>query len=286
MWRLWDEAQNEIADVDGNGNIQEFRYFIPGLMDGIIGFTRGSQTYFPLTDPAGNVALVVDESGVLVARYAFEPFRLRSDASFDSINNTFRFASRREEPSGEVFVRARSLEVATGRFLQRDPFFLGNRIDPVSWQGFIYARNSPLVYKDPTGNVCNAWWTYGPTPIGQWTLDPVNPQYFFDITTLGQPKGALGGLNTVVQKITGSSIPNVGGYWTATGNAYTVETRKTMKTFVCYSLGHSYSTTTFPEEKRRKVVPNSTETVRSSVASGPFTDLTGNVYTIFFQYPP
>lgn len=155
-WRVWDEAQNEISDVDGSGNIMEFRYFIPGKIDGLLGFSRGSQTYFTLNDPAGNVAMVVDESGTVVARYTYGPSQLRMNDSFDSIGNRFRFAKRREEASGEIFVRARSLEAVTGRFMQRDPLFVGNGRDPFSWQNFAYANNDSLNKTDATGFACIA----------------------------------------------------------------------------------------------------------------------------------
>lgn len=150
-WRLWDESQNEIIDVDEGGNISEFRYFVPGQMDALLGFTRGLHTYFTLSDAAGNVSIVVSETGAIVARYAYEPFRLRAADSFDSIGCVFRFATRREEASGEIYVRARSLESATGRFMQRDPRFLGDNQQPLSWQGYIYANNDPITFSDPSG---------------------------------------------------------------------------------------------------------------------------------------
>lgn len=150
-WRLWDEAQNEIADVDGSGHVTEFRYFDPDIMDEMYGFTRDSRTYFTLADPIGNIAIVVDENANVEARYAYDPFQLCTNDSFDSIDNSFRFASRREEASGEIFVRERSLEAATGRFMQRDPLILGGEDDQLSWNLFAYAHNDAINFDDPTG---------------------------------------------------------------------------------------------------------------------------------------
>ena len=158
VWRLWDHFGNEIADADESGNVSEFRYYVPKNMDALIGFTRGDSTYFTLSDPQGNIAIVVDENAKVVAQYAYTPFQKRdsavdgiNEASFDSIDNRFRFAKRREEKSGEVYIRARSLEAATGRFMQRDPLFIGTNSDPFSWNGFIYADNDAVNKKDPTG---------------------------------------------------------------------------------------------------------------------------------------
>jgi len=153
-WRLWDQFGNEIADADEEGNVVEFRYYVPGRMDALIGFSRGESTYFTLPDPAGNIAIVLDGNANMVARYAYEPFGMRADDSFDSVDNRFRYAKRREERSGEVYVRARSLDVATSRFMQRDPLFIGNNSDPFSWSGYLYANNDGVNLKDLTGLDC------------------------------------------------------------------------------------------------------------------------------------
>ena len=153
-WRMWDATKNNIADADNLGNIIEFRYYVPGVMDGLLGFSRGDTTYFTLMDPAGNVAFVVDENANVVARYAYRPFSVRENDSFDSIDNRFRFAKRREEKSGGYYVRARSLDVGAGRFMQRDPLFMSNLSDPFSGHGFLYTNNDPVNKKDPTGLEC------------------------------------------------------------------------------------------------------------------------------------
>lgn len=87
----------------------------------------------------------------MVARHAYDPFALRDDAGFDSINNHFQFARRRKEESGEVFFRARSYDAPAGRFMQRDPLFTGNAREPFSWNGFIYANNDGVNNSDPSG---------------------------------------------------------------------------------------------------------------------------------------
>lgn len=155
-WRLWDPFRNEIADADEDGNISEFRYFVPGRIDGLLGFTRGSNTYFTLRDPQGNVALVVDENANLVAQYAYEPFNIRNEDSTDSIVNPFKFAHRRQEKTGEIYVRARSLDADIGRFMQRDPLFTGNSRVPFSWHGFMYADNDGINKWDPLGLICKS----------------------------------------------------------------------------------------------------------------------------------
>ena len=52
--------------------------------------------------------------------------------------------------TGLYYLRARYYDPATSRFLTRDPF-PGFAFDPSSQQPYVYARNNPALYTDPSG---------------------------------------------------------------------------------------------------------------------------------------
>jgi len=56
------------------------------------------------------------------------------------------------ERGGLYYVRARSYDVGTGRFLSRDPY-RGDRREPTTFPPYAFANSNPLSYTDPTGEI-------------------------------------------------------------------------------------------------------------------------------------
>jgi RHS repeat-associated protein len=67
---------------------------------------------------------------------------------------------------------ARYYNPAIGRFASQDPAFLNlthlelQLVDPQSWNSYAYARNNPLAFMDPDGNMWTPWQSSG--SFGNW----------------------------------------------------------------------------------------------------------------------
>jgi RHS repeat-associated protein len=91
---------------------------------------------------------------------AFEPLLSLSCWFFDNLradagagfNYPFLTQKERDNETGLDYFLARYYSNTQGRFTSVDPEQAGARSDdPQSWNGYAYARNSPLVYTDPLG---------------------------------------------------------------------------------------------------------------------------------------
>ena len=101
-------------------------------------------------DASENIRLLSDDSGTITDRYGYDAFGA-SIAAQGTSNNPYRFAGERVDPvAGLVHLRARDYEPLAGRFLGRDPF-AGELEQPHSRHRYLYARNNPLSFLDPTG---------------------------------------------------------------------------------------------------------------------------------------
>jgi RHS repeat-associated protein len=72
-----------------------------------------------------------------------------SDVCFLSSCST---GKERDTESGNDYFGARYFGSSMGRFLSPDAFWKDSHVaDPQSWNEYVYARNNPLRYTDPTG---------------------------------------------------------------------------------------------------------------------------------------
>jgi RHS repeat-associated protein len=116
--------------------------------------------------------MVFDQSGSLagVSRHDYLPFgedlfagtggrTTTQGYTGDSVRQKFTQKERDNETGLDYFL-ARYYSNLQGRFTSPDPEQAGARNDdPQSWNGYAYARNSPLVYSDPNGRdytVCDS----------------------------------------------------------------------------------------------------------------------------------
>jgi len=126
-----------------------------------------------VTDQLGTPRIILDQSGSLtgIRRHDYLPFGEelfvgvsgrttgQGYAADDGARQQFTQKERDTETNLDYFL-ARYYSNVQGRFTSVDPEHAGARTgDPQSWNGYGYARNSPLVYSDPDGReylVCDA----------------------------------------------------------------------------------------------------------------------------------
>jgi RHS repeat-associated protein len=104
---------------------------------------------YSLGDALGSVRQLTDAAGVVTLGRDFEPFG-GGMASAGYGTTTFGFAGEQQDPTGLIFLRARTYEPATGRFLTKDPF-PGLAALPTTLHSYQCALNNPVNLVDPGG---------------------------------------------------------------------------------------------------------------------------------------
>lgn len=101
-------------------------------------------------DVIGSVRAVTNDAGAEIARYDYEPFGEAQSAPGGPI----RFGGKElDEETQFYYFGARFQRNILGRFTTVDPVLEQQpaMLDPQRWNRFSFARNSPLVFVDPTG---------------------------------------------------------------------------------------------------------------------------------------
>lgn len=211
----------QVAEIDENGIIQYIH-----------------------TDVLGSTVLITDEQGEVVAEYEYDVFGSVIGKSGLAESN-YLFTNQEYDPESELYYyNARYYNTATGRFISRDPV-LGKVGDSLTRNGYIYVKNNPLKYTDPTGEeemeVCSEfsnslldkqlYWEQGEKSFidkhGTKILD--GGQFVLDLVGLvpgfGEPAD---GINALIYEArgdhlnaglsAGSMIPFVG--WLGTGGKF------------------------------------------------------------------
>jgi len=114
-------------------------------------------------DHLGNVRMLTDGSGNVVARQDYLPFGEEIPAGYAGRSASLLFGASdgveqkftgqiRDSETGMDFFTARYYGSALGRFTSPDPMNLGaDLLDPQSWNAYAYVRNNPLALVDPMG---------------------------------------------------------------------------------------------------------------------------------------
>jgi RHS repeat-associated protein len=110
----------------------------------------GSRQFYHY-DETGNTLALTDDSGIVVAGYAWGPYGEATGAS-GSADNAFTWQGRwgvmAETDTGLFYHRARFYDSASARFLSRDPL---PSLDPRRINPYQYAAGNPLRFVDPMG---------------------------------------------------------------------------------------------------------------------------------------
>ncbi len=166
------DGQDIMFEFDGSSNLLTQYTHNPSRMDDVLsvnvtaaGVTAKralvARTYYFLKDHLGNITSITDGSGNILQKYdysAFGKILTIKDASGNDVSQNqplhtaLTYTGREyEEDTGLFFYRARFYDPSIGRFLQTDPD-PGNLKNPISMiSKYVYAKNNPLYYTDPTG---------------------------------------------------------------------------------------------------------------------------------------
>jgi RHS repeat-associated protein len=107
----------------------------------------------------GSVVAVTDEVGLIKEANVYGPFgesefsykgKFYKDYGFD---NRYGYTGQEQDtPGGLMYYGARWYDCEVGRFISEDPASADPR-DPLTVNRYIYCRNNPLIYTDPTGMI-------------------------------------------------------------------------------------------------------------------------------------
>jgi RHS repeat-associated protein len=109
----------------------------------------GAERYYYVHDGLGSVRQLLDSSGQIATRYAYDPFGVR--LAGNGVSNPWQFTG--EAWDGEVellYLRARYYQPETGRFITKDPW-RGDVWRPETLNRYVYVRNNPTNSTDPSG---------------------------------------------------------------------------------------------------------------------------------------
>jgi RHS repeat-associated protein len=124
---------------------EDFRY-VYGV--GRIAQVGASETHYYLSDGLGSTMALTDEAGDVVNDYDYDVFGGLRDSSGSQAND-FTFAGEQVDGStGLQYLRARYYDMATGRFLSRDPL---SALPNITLNPYVYANNNSALYVDPEG---------------------------------------------------------------------------------------------------------------------------------------
>ena len=136
-----------IVEYSALGDLQ--RSYTYGTDEAISFSAQGDTTYL-ISDEIRTVVAQTDEQGNISGEYQYDAFgNLISD--LPGIESPLQYTGEFRDPeTGLTYLRARYLDNQQGRFISTDPYS-GNFEDPTSLHRYLYSRNSPLVFSDPSG---------------------------------------------------------------------------------------------------------------------------------------
>lgn len=165
------------VEQEGGSDVRYYVHTSGGQLLYSVDAADGSRRYYHY-DEVGNTQVVTDDDGALAASYVYSPYGevLAAEGEIDPLFTwQGAFGVMREGATGLYYVRARTYDGRTGRFLSRDPI---RQVHPAEITPYQYARNNPLRFVDPTG------------------LDPIEPEDFWEGLFQGFGHPAISGIFT------------------------------------------------------------------------------------------
>lgn len=147
-----------LVDLFGFGNVvgeynstgSKVASYTHGL--GLVSRTAGDNSVaFYDADAVGNITGLTDATGTLVNEYHYTPFG-RELFESETLANNFEFNGAfgvSEDAENLHYMRARSYDTETGRFLTEDPLFLDGDVQNL----YRFGYNNPVSFVDPEGDL-------------------------------------------------------------------------------------------------------------------------------------
>jgi RHS repeat-associated protein len=117
--------------------------------DGVLAEVGATDATQLLGDALGSVRGLADGAGALIGGRSYEAFGVQRISTGDS--SLFGFTGEPTDATGLVYLRARSLDPVTGRFLSADSVS-PNAPGTQGYNLYAYAANDPTTWADPTGH--------------------------------------------------------------------------------------------------------------------------------------
>ena len=136
-----------LNELDGLGNVN--KSIVAGL-EQVAEIDENGIIQYIHTDVLGSTVLITDDQGEVTAEYEYDVFGSVVGKSGLAESN-YLFTNQEFDSESELYYyNARYYNPTTGRFISRDPF-LGRDGDVLSRNSYVYVKNNPLKYVDPTG---------------------------------------------------------------------------------------------------------------------------------------
>ncbi len=179
-WFVWD-GENVLLEADGL-LAEAARYTDnPGYWGGLVSGRRSGATRYFAFDPQGSTRRLLDGSGGVTDTYGYTAFGVEQYAT-GATGNPYRYEGSvgyYRDGAERLYVRARYLQVGTGRWISRDPLWLliPGQVHPcfdspnppqgdptglqgsnrAGWSPYGYAFASPTLTQGPAGKIAIPW---------------------------------------------------------------------------------------------------------------------------------
>ena len=166
-----DINNNVVAETDSAGAIES--EILWGNGKPLARKTNGSWYYY-IYNAHGDVVGLVNDTGTVVNTYEYTPWGEIHNET-ETVDNPIKYAGEYyDDELGMYYLRARYYDPQIGRFTSRD-IEEGEISNPLDMNRYVYCRNNPIKYVDPTGKSYaltwggSTWWLTGvdgPLPVG------------------------------------------------------------------------------------------------------------------------
>lgn len=119
--------------------------------NGLIEQSRGGVLSYYHVDGLGSTRALTDTSGLVTDRYVYDAFGRMIRQTGSTVNSYLFAGQQRDANTGLDYLRARYLNVGTGRFVSRDTFD-GIAGRPSTLNDYLYASGKPVDRLDPSGH--------------------------------------------------------------------------------------------------------------------------------------